>query len=180
MAIVVVGGSGRGVGKTSLVCGLIAAFPEHRWIAVKITGHLHGQRELLWEEAAPGHGTDTARYLAAGARRAFLVTAVDEELRIDEIRAAFGPGANVIFESNRIVEVLRPDLCIGAMGGTSGEVKASFEPFVGRADAFVVGAGRDFGSLKLPSSAKIFRLARFDCISREMIDWVLARLNLAE
>ena len=31
MAIIVVGGSGRGAGKTALVCGLIRALPEIRW-----------------------------------------------------------------------------------------------------------------------------------------------------
>jgi hypothetical protein len=43
MAIIVVGGSNRGVGKTTLVCGLIAALPEYRWNAVKITTHDHPQ-----------------------------------------------------------------------------------------------------------------------------------------
>jgi hypothetical protein len=41
MAIIVIGGSNQGVGKTSLVCGLIAALPEYRWTAVKITTHDH-------------------------------------------------------------------------------------------------------------------------------------------
>lgn len=43
MAIIVVGGSNRGVGKTTLVCGLIAALPEYRWNAIKITTHDHPQ-----------------------------------------------------------------------------------------------------------------------------------------
>ena len=43
MAIIVVGGSNRGVGKTTLVCALIAALPEYRWNAVKITTHDHRQ-----------------------------------------------------------------------------------------------------------------------------------------
>jgi hypothetical protein len=43
MAIIVVGGSNRGVGKTALVCGLVAALPEYRWAAVKITSHEHTQ-----------------------------------------------------------------------------------------------------------------------------------------
>ena len=178
MAIVVVGGSDRNVGKTSLICGLIAALPEFQWAAVKITSHAHGVRDAVWEETAAGQGTDTARYLAAGARRAFLLTATDEELPIAGIRSALGTDSNLIFESNRILEVLMPDLCIGAIGGTSGEVKASFEAFVGRADAFVVAAGRGFGSLKLPPSAKIFRLARFDSVSSELTEWIRARLDL--
>ena len=43
MAIIVVGGSNRGVGKTALVCGLIAGLPEYSWSAVKITTHDHLQ-----------------------------------------------------------------------------------------------------------------------------------------
>lgn len=43
MAIIVVGGSNKGVGKTALVCGLIAALPEYRWAAVKISSHMHTQ-----------------------------------------------------------------------------------------------------------------------------------------
>jgi hypothetical protein len=43
MAIIVVGGSNRGVGKTALVCALIAALPEYRWAAVKVTTHEHKQ-----------------------------------------------------------------------------------------------------------------------------------------
>ena len=76
MAIIVVGGSSRGVGKTALVCGLIASLPEFRWTAVKITGHKHGKPEPVWEETTAGQGSDTARYLAAGARWALLVSAL--------------------------------------------------------------------------------------------------------
>src|SRR5208282_1655489 len=75
MAIIVVGGSSRGVGKTALVCGLIAALPEFRWTAVKITTHDYGKPKPIWEETRAGQETDSARYLAAGAERAFLATA---------------------------------------------------------------------------------------------------------
>jgi hypothetical protein len=83
----------------------------------------------------------------------------------------------VIFESNRIVQLVGPDLCIGVIGGTGAEVKPSFGPFFQSADAVVIAADRDFGSLRLPISAKIFRLAQFDCISSEMIEWLRARLS---
>ena len=42
MAIVVVGGHSRSVGKTSVVAGLVAAMPERAWTAVKITQYGHG------------------------------------------------------------------------------------------------------------------------------------------
>ena len=42
MAIVVVGGQSRNLGKTSVVAGLIAAMRERNWTAAKITQYGHG------------------------------------------------------------------------------------------------------------------------------------------
>ena len=42
MAVLVIGGHSRSVGKTSVVAGLIRALPERRWTAVKITQYGHG------------------------------------------------------------------------------------------------------------------------------------------
>ena len=61
-------------------------------------------------------GTDTARYLAAGARRAILVTASTTGLPLVDIRAALGRDTNVIFESNTIINFLNPDLCLAIVG----------------------------------------------------------------
>ena len=99
MAIIVVGGSGRDVGKTALICGLITALPEFRWTAVKITTHFHGHPEPIWEETEPGQTTDTARYLAAGAARALLVAAPCDDLAalLKELWGKLGWGAHVLF-----------------------------------------------------------------------------------
>ena len=95
MAIIVVGGGGRGVGKTALVCGLIAALPEFAWTAIKITSHPHLGPEPVWEETSAGQRCDTTRYLAAGAARAFLVAATEDDLSqtFTALRAACPPGA---------------------------------------------------------------------------------------
>jgi hypothetical protein len=177
MPIVVVGGSGRNVGKTSLMCGLIAALPEFGWTAVKISSHAHDEREAVWEETSAGQGTDTGRYLAAGARRAFLMAGLDGDFPIAAIQAALGSHANAVFESNRIVNALEPDLCIGVMGRSGIEMKPSFARFLDRADALVMTADRDLGGLKLPSSVKIFRMAQLDRISTEMIEWIRTGLS---
>src|SRR5437899_1035365 len=98
LAIVVVGGSTKDIGKTALVCGVISALRDLGWTAVKITGHDYGPQlsasssesasagTIVWEETNSEQATDTARYLAAGARRAFLVTRPGPEIPIDEIR----------------------------------------------------------------------------------------------
>jgi len=84
--LIVVGGHTRSIGKTQLVCDVIQAFPRTEWIAGKITQYGHGvcaqngencdcapsehACALDWERRADT-GTDSSRFLAAGARRAF-------------------------------------------------------------------------------------------------------------
>ena len=149
MAIVVVGGSTKDIGKTALVCAVISGLSEFGWTAVKITGHSYQpeaalQRQstehtgpIICEETIAGQETDTARYLAAGARRALLVTRCGEEMPIDEIREALKEDRNIIFESNRIVDVVKPDVCLALVGGQGTERKASFLRLLRKANAVV-------------------------------------------
>ncbi len=84
--LIVVGGHTRSIGKTELVCDVIRAFPGTEWIAGKVTQYGHGvcahngedcdcaptehACALDWE-TRPDTGTDSARFLAAGAKRSF-------------------------------------------------------------------------------------------------------------
>jgi hypothetical protein len=175
MPVIVVGGSGRGVGKTALMCELIAAFPAIHWTAVKITSHAHGKLGPVWEESVSGKGTDTARYLAAGAKRALLVTAHDGALPINELLNALENDANVIFESNSVLGQWKVDLCIAVIGSSKAERKQSFVPFLERADAFVVPA--DLESLGLPNAKPVFRWGNGTPISPAITDWLCERLR---
>jgi hypothetical protein len=190
MPIIVVGGSGRNVGKTSLVCGLIAALPELEWTAVKITSHVHNERDAVWEETAAGQNTDTARYLAAGARRAFLLTAPEiftlgkPELAevLDRFWPNLGRGTNLIFESNRILNHMRPDVCLLVLGGLDrASRKPSFFARIGSGDAMVVRANADAivgdASGRDEHIKPIFHLVDLERISPEMLDWLRLRLN---
>jgi len=83
MAIVVIGGHSRNIGKTSVMAGLIAALPAYRWTAFKITQsrksdgpptrELRGApRDQCWsitEEQDESGKTDSSRFLRAGAER---------------------------------------------------------------------------------------------------------------
>src|SRR3982751_6982069 len=83
MAIVVIGGHTRSVGKTSVVAGLISALREYDWTAFKITQHGHGicsangepchcatddHTVAISEEKDRSNDSDTSRFLVAGAR----------------------------------------------------------------------------------------------------------------
>jgi molybdopterin-guanine dinucleotide biosynthesis protein len=182
MAIVVVGGSSRGVGKTALVCGIIAALPEFRWTAVKITTHAHGQPAAIWEERVAGQGTDGARTLAAGAERAFLVTAEADELAgtaralLQTLRAD-DPAVQVIFESNRIVEHVRPDVCLAVAADAEKERKPSFALIEHQKDAVIARASQDSAR---SGAVPVFHLAAFEKISAEMRAWLRERLQAAQ
>jgi hypothetical protein len=175
MAIVVVGGRSHNAGKTTLVCALLSALPEFDWIAVKVTMHVYAGVRPIYEEAEAGEGTDSARYLAAGARRAFLLTASEGELpvRLREFRAIVGAGADVVFESNRIVNYVEPDVCL-AIGGEEGESKASFASLARRMDARVVLADCDG---LVAGDRPVFELASFGQVSDCMRDWMRKRLE---
>src|SRR5437879_12634554 len=88
MAIVVIGGHSRNVGKTSVVAGLISALREFGWTAIKITQYGHGicsangeacdcaTGDHSWaisEERDRSGESDTSRFLVAGAVQAFCV-----------------------------------------------------------------------------------------------------------
>jgi hypothetical protein len=195
MAIIVVGGSGRGAGKTSLVCGLIAALPEFRWTAVKITAHDHGHHTPIWEETQPGEDTDTARYLAAGAARAFLATpptrdqAPEPDLPsvLDELWPNFGRGTNLIFESNSVVHHVRPNVCLMIQAVPKRELplperKPSFIAALNHADAMVALSLADRvipDGLCLPGQEPkpIFQLAALERVSSAMLAWLRPHLD---
>jgi hypothetical protein len=95
MPTIVIGGHTRNIGKTSVVAGLIAALPHLNWTAIKITQFGHNvcsangepcdcqtadHTLAISEERNPTTGTDTSRFLAAGARRVFWVRTRQGEL----------------------------------------------------------------------------------------------------
>src|ERR1700684_426565 len=127
MAIVVIGGQSRSVGKTSVVAGLIAALRDHHWTAFKITQYGHGicsrdgaacdcaTADHAWaisEERERAGASDTSRFLLAGAERAWWVRTEQGRLAeaLPAIRRRLAEAENAIFESNSVVKFIQPDL----------------------------------------------------------------------
>ena len=181
MAVIVVGGSGKDVGKTALMCAVIAALRELDWTAVKISGHDYEpecSEQILevkiWEETRAGTDTDTARYLAAGARRALLVSRTGAQVPVEDIQRAVGADRNVIYESNRIVDVIKPDVCL-ALVAEHAKTKASFVRLLRVADAVVnVGEAAD----EVPTVSCRFRLKSVNQLSPEIVNWLRERLSI--
>ena len=159
MAIVVVGGHSRNIGKTSVVAGLIAALPEFGWTAFKITQYGHGfctadgapcdcQTEdhtlaVSAERPDSAATTDTARYLRAGAERSLWVRTRVGQLAtaMPRIRKELATSRNAILESNSVMRFLTPDLYLSVLDAGTADFKESARLFLDRADA-VIGVDR--------------------------------------
>jgi hypothetical protein len=155
---------------------------------VKVTTHAHSGLARVYEESAADRsarpdvsaerGTDTARYLAAGARRAFLVRALDSELgeRLTALKELVGPEANLIFESNRVLRHLQPDLCL-ALEAVAGAPRKSSFTLVERERHAVVRRARPGSEERFIDGAQpVFELAEFTHVSAEMRAWLRRRL----
>jgi hypothetical protein len=155
--LLVVGGHSRNIGKTSVVAGLIAALPEIHWKALKITqyGHSVCSRDgeacectvvdpehpfAISEEHDAASGTDTGRFLAAGARRAYWVRTSAGQLgnALPALRGLLETGEHVIVESNSILQFIKPDLYLVVLDFATGDFKPSSLQHLDRADAIIV------------------------------------------
>jgi hypothetical protein len=142
MAIVVIGGQSRNVGKTSVAAGLIAALPQYRWTAFKISQHRHGAHAdwSISEETDHEGDSDSARFLRAGAERAWLVRAEPGRLgdAMPALQVKIAEAQNAILESNSVLEFLQPDLFLMVVDATVEDCKASATRFIARADGVIV------------------------------------------
>ena len=155
--LVVVGGHSRNIGKTAVAAGLIAATRELGWTALKITQFGHGMCSSTGEECHcavedPVHpyaitresgekpGTDTARFLEAGASEAYWVRArigaLDEA--VPDLRRLLAGRPFVLMESNSILEFFQPDLYLSVLRFDVDDFKPSSRYYLGRADATIV------------------------------------------
>ena len=198
MALVVIGGHSRSVGKTSVVAGLIAAMPEFDWTAVKITQYGHGicsangeacdcaTADHSWaisEERDRSGESDTSRFLAAGAVRVFW--ARTEQGRLAEamptLRRRLEGASNVIIESNSVLKFLRPDLYLTVLDPSTADFKNSAREFLDRASAVILHDAPDGSlwrsvSLKPVANRPLFHITPPLYITPEIVEFVRSSL----
>src|ERR1700751_1635991 len=203
MAIIVIGGHSRSVGKTSVVAGLIAALPEFHWTAVKITQYGHGicsangqacdcaTGDHSWavtQEKDLAGDSDTSRYLAAGAVHAWWVRTEQGKLAeaMPRVRELLASSENVILESNSVLKFLRPDLYLTVLDPTTADFKNSAREFLDRANAVILHEPRKDGptgsgfSLKPVEGKPIFRITPPPYVTPQIVEFVRARLGSAD
>jgi hypothetical protein len=201
VAIVVIGGHSRSVGKTSVVGGLISALREYDWTAVKITQYGHGvcsangapcdcaTADHTWaisEEKDRSGESDTSRFLLAGAARAWWVRT--EQGRLAEampaLRQRLERSRYVMVESNSVLKFLRPDLYLTVLDPHTEDFKSSAQEFLDRAGAVILhdrpriaGVGWQRVSLKPVAERPIFRITPPPYVTPAIVEFVRDRIS---
>ena len=150
MTLIIVGGQAKNVGKTTLICNIISAFPDLKWTAVKVSNHQHATENcevltagsgwrLLQQNPGADH-SDTARFLKSGAARALLVQANDHSMEeaCTSLMQVISAATAVTVESASAAEFLRHDLLLLLLNLEQSDFKSSASEQLDRADAFVV------------------------------------------
>lgn len=205
MALVVVGGHSRSVGKTSVVAGLITALPEYHWTALKITQFGHGicsadgkpcdcdtgddHFRALSDERDRSGRTDTSRFLVAGADRSIWVRTRQGRLSeaIPDIQRKIAGAENVIMESNSIVRFLKPDIYLTVLDAATRDFKVSAMEFLDRADAVILHRPASNGSaewelvrLEQISSKPTFTIQPPPYVTPEIVGFVRGKLTASQ
>lgn len=190
MALVVVGGQSRNLGKTSLVAGLISALLDYHWTAVKITQFGHGvcsvngkachcavdeHRWAITEERDRSGKSDTSRFLVAGAARSLWVRTKQGKLAeaMPSLRQKIAQAGNVIMESNSVMGFLEPDVYLTVLDPGTPDFKPSALKFLKLADAVVAhasAAAANFGD------RPVFAIQPPHYVTPEIVDWVRLKL----
>jgi hypothetical protein len=200
MALIVIGGHSRSVGKTSVVAGLIAALREFHWTAVKITQYGHGicsangtacdcaTGDHSWaisEERDRNGESDTSRFLVAGAMRVLWVRTEQRRLAeaMPELRNRIADAPNVIIESNSVLKFLRPDLYLTVLDPATADFKNSAREFLDRADAVILHDSREAPtwqavSLKPVAGLPVYRITPPPYVTPDIVEFVRSALTV--
>jgi hypothetical protein len=199
MALIVVGGHSRSVGKTSVVAGLIAALPEYHWTAMKITQYGHGicsangkvcdcaSADHSWavsEERNRSGESDSSRFLVSGAVRSLWVRTRQGMLAeaMPRVRKELATAENAILESNSVMKFLRPDLYVTVLDPSTEDFKLSAQQFLDRAQVIVLHDAADGPSwknvsLKPVAGRPIFRMTPPQYVTPELVEFVRGKLE---
>lgn len=203
-----VGGHTRNIGKTSVVEGIIRETPELKWTAAKITQFGHGicsvngeacgcavseHQFSITEEREIDTGTDTARFLAAGARRSLWVRTKQGELvsALPAFKRRIEDDEFVIVESNSLRRFMTPALYLQVLDTSNPDFKVSAQQYFDLCDAFVLvepaglASGPSMSTVllarEIEKSKPCFSVRAEDrYISKEVVEFVRSRLEVGE
>jgi hypothetical protein len=127
-SMLMIGGSGRNVGKTTLICAVIRKFaPSAPIIGLKVTSirpgeedfHGHHDQPLtttfsIFEETNAGSAKDTGKMLRAGALKVYFIQTTDEQMHqaMEAFFKLVHQNSIIICETRSLRRFIKPGLFI--------------------------------------------------------------------
>jgi hypothetical protein len=140
--LVIIAGTGRKVGKTTVACRVIDLFRKSNITAVKISSHFHepqnhlvlfhrGGNYIIWEETSSASGKDSSMFLKFGATRSFYIQAERESSpeAFEKLLDMLPYSTPIVCESPSLANGVIPGALIIVSGkamGNEGEKELSF------------------------------------------------------
>jgi hypothetical protein len=176
---IIIGGHARKVGKTSIAAGLISAFPNVPWTAVKVSSHRHSGVDEIYRETSRSGDSDSSRYLIAGASKSIWVQAEEDDY-VDVMRRLLPiiqSDPFLLIESNRILSFIQPDLTILVLNPKIEEFKKSARNMLLRIHAIItIGEAAAHPAWMLPSDTlarlPVFSTSNPQILPKSFIDFV--------
>jgi len=129
--LLLVSGTGRNSGKTTMVCRVIQQFRDFGIISVKISPHFHDPSEgliplyvnqgfIIYEETNRSTSKDTSRMLRCGASRVFFAQVSEDYLgkAFNELRKWIHANNPVVCESPSLIKYVDPGVFVIMISGT--------------------------------------------------------------
>ncbi|MFP4471893.1 MAG: NTP transferase domain-containing protein [Bacteroidales bacterium] len=156
--LLLIAGTGRKVGKTTLACRLIKKVSKaHQVVGIKVSPHMHRQAAgqkviaetkdyLVIEETNPDNGKDSSRMLRAGARQVFYLQTRDRHIAEPfEILMKLIPESHpVVCESGALLSHARPGLFLLVKREGQTAFKKGVDQLSYKTDHWVVFDGEEF------------------------------------
>ncbi len=150
---IIIGGTGRNVGKTTLAEKLIKKFSQTIAVtAVKISNirpenenfhghdvHLFNSKIRMEKETRINGNKDTMRFLTAGAQTSWFIQTKDEFLdeTFPEMEKILGSASWIICESNSLIDYVRPGIFIMVKGDETTTAPKEVSGLLQKADVVI-------------------------------------------
>ncbi|MGM0667466.1 MAG: hypothetical protein ACQETA_09105, partial [Bacteroidota bacterium] len=155
--LLIIAGTGRGSGKTTLACQIIRCFSHLGPLAIKISPHFHapgeglidwhrGEKFNIFRESSKTGGKDTSRMLESGASAVYYIQAYDSHVReaFELLAGELDPERPLICESPSLGRYISPGVLFITdsekveskkdLGGLLRQADSTFNPLAGKAD----------------------------------------------
>jgi hypothetical protein len=159
--MLLISGSGRNCGKTTVACKIISEYAERGKIfGLKMTPHFHhtgnkqkviatGPGFVIYQETDTESGKDTARMLLAGAEAVYFLQCTDSNMEkaFDCLEELLPKKAPVVCESGSLASVYKPALHILVTDNNPDFSKRSYVMNRNMADVILTQGERSFDLL---------------------------------